>query len=234
MIDATDASFETDVLARSEQAVIVVDLWAPWCGPCKQLGPIIEKVVGETNGQAELVKINIDENPGAAQAFQVQSIPAVYAVKDRQVVDGFVGAQGEPAVKEFVDKLIDGAEPNEVDLLIEVGDEPSLRRVLELEPGHVEATQGIAHLLIDRGDNEAALAILETIPDTPEARHLKALARTGESKPADDIEARLDALLDQVKGNDEARQEFLDLLEVLGPDDERTGAYRRQLTARLF
>ncbi|MCP3913401.1 MAG: tetratricopeptide repeat protein [Actinomycetia bacterium] len=234
MIDATDASFETDVLARSEQAVIVVDLWAPWCGPCKQLGPIIEKVVAETNGQAELVKINIDENPGAAQAFQVQSIPAVYAVKDRQVVDGFVGAQGEPAVKEFVDKLLDGSEPSEVDLLVEAGDEVSLGRALELEPGHEAATQALALLFLDAGNNEAALEILETIPDTPEARHLKALARTGESTPADDIEARLEAILAVVKGDDEARREFVDLLEVLGPEDPRTGVFRRKLTAALY
>src|SRR5579872_4385434 len=89
VIDVTDATFEQDILARSEQVPVVVDLWAPWCGPCQTLGPIIETVVAETGGRVELAKINIDENPGAAQAFNVQSIPAVFALKDRKVVDSF-------------------------------------------------------------------------------------------------------------------------------------------------
>ena len=82
MADITDATFEADVLERSKQVAVVVDLWAPWCGPCKTLGPIIEKVIGETGGKVELAKVNVDENPQFSQAFQVQGIPAVYAVKE--------------------------------------------------------------------------------------------------------------------------------------------------------
>ena len=105
-IDVTDATFQTEVIDRSKTAPVVVDLWAPWCGPCRTLGPILEKVIDATDGKVVLVKVNVDENPGVSQAFQVQSIPAVYALKDGKVVDGFVGAQPEHVVEEFVANLL--------------------------------------------------------------------------------------------------------------------------------
>ena len=104
-MDVTDATFEAEVINRSAETPVVVDLWAPWCGPCKQLGPILEKVIGETQGKVVLAKVNVDENPGIAQAFQAQSIPAVHAIVDGRPVDSFIGAQGEEAVREFVNKL---------------------------------------------------------------------------------------------------------------------------------
>src|SRR5207237_8482671 len=116
MIDVTDDTFEQDVRERSERAPGVVDLWAPWCGPCRTLGPIIEKVVGATEGQVALVKVNVDENPRVAATFQVQSIPAVYALKDAKVVDGFIGALPEKSVAEFVDRL--APTETEVDRLV--------------------------------------------------------------------------------------------------------------------
>src|SRR3954447_22701073 len=104
-MDVTDSTFETAVLERSTEVPVVVDLWAEWCGPCRTLGPIIEKVVGETNGSVELVKVDVDSNPQISKAFRVQSIPAVYAIRDRQVVDSFIGALPEPAVREWVSRL---------------------------------------------------------------------------------------------------------------------------------
>ena len=113
-IDVTDATFETDVVEKSKTVPVVVDLWAPWCGPCRTLGPIIEKVVDATDGQVALVKVNVDENPAISQAFRVQSIPAVYALRDGQVVDGFVGAYPEHEVQRFVDSLLPTEAESEV------------------------------------------------------------------------------------------------------------------------
>ena len=129
-VDVTDASFETDVLERSLSATVVVDLWASWCGPCRVLGPILEKVVAETPG-VELVKIDVDANPRSAATFQVQSIPAVYAIRDRKVVDSFVGALPEPALRQWIAGL--NPAPSEVDRLVAAGDEASLRQALELD-----------------------------------------------------------------------------------------------------
>ena len=139
MADVTDATFERDVIERSKQVPVVVDLWAPWCGPCKTLGPIIEKVIADTGGQVELAKVNVDENPQVSQAFQVQSIPAVYALKDGKVVDGFVGAQPEAVVRKFVDTLLPTEEETEVQRLVRAGDAESLRRALDLEPDNPDA-----------------------------------------------------------------------------------------------
>jgi putative thioredoxin len=237
-LDVTDATFQTEVLERSKSTPVVVDLWAPWCGPCRQLGPILERVVGETQGKVVLAKVNTDDNPQVSAAFRVQGIPAVYALNDAKVVDGFVGAQGEAAVREFVDRLLPSAEDEKVAQLVEAGDEASLRNALDLRPDHHDAIVALAELLAARqgeGDADEAITLLERIPETAETRRVAALVRTGaEDRPADEITAQLDDLLDSVKADDEARQQFIDLLEVLGPDDPRTADYRKRLTARLF
>jgi putative thioredoxin len=234
-IDVTDATFQTDVLERSMTTPVVVDLWAEWCGPCKMLGPILETVVAETDGHVVLAKVDVDANPQVASAFRVQSIPAVFALSGGQVVDSFVGAQGEQAVREFVTRLLPTKEQTEVERLREIGDEVSLRAALELEPDDEGAIVDLAELLVGEERGEEALELLARIPETPETRRVAALARSGGAYTSDaDIEARLLVLLDSVKGDDDARQEFVDLLELLGPDDPRTGAYRRQLTSRLF
>jgi putative thioredoxin len=239
VIDVTDATFESEVVARSEQVPVIVDLWAPWCGPCRTLTPIIEKVVGETNGKAVLVKINIDENPQAAAAFRVQSIPAVYALRDGQVVNGFIGAQGEDAVRKFVEAVLPSETEEKVASLVAAGDETSLRTALELDPGNEVAVVALAELLVARGEGDEALALLERIPETAETRRVAALARVGDDfasngQVSPEVTGKLDALLDRVKEDEAARQEFVDLLELLGPEDPRTAQYRKALTSRLF
>ena len=235
MTDVTDATFEQDVLERSDQVPVVVDLWAPWCGPCRTLGPVIEKVVAATEGAVELVKVNVDENPRIAATFQVQSIPAVYAVRDRQVVDGFIGALPEAQVAAFVSRLAPA--PSEADQLVAAGDEESLRRALELQADHPGAVVALARLLVGKGEPEEALALLGRIPETAEARQVAAEARLASQSvevPADGVDSLLDALLPRVKDDEAARQEFLDLLETLPADDPRAGSYRRALASRLF
>ena len=235
-IDVTDQTFETEVMARSEATPVVVDLWAPWCGPCRTLGPLLEKVVDATGGRVVLAKVNTDENPQVAAAFQVQSIPAVYGVRDRAVVGGFVGARGEREVQAFVDELQPSEEDEALAALVAAGDEGSLRQALELRPDHPEAVLALATLLAADDRGEEALELLARLPESPETRHVAALARQGAegAVEAGDVEARLEGLLDRVKGDDAARQEFLDLLELLGPDDPRTATWRKALTARLF
>ena len=232
-IDVTDATFDTEVMERSRSTPVVVDLWAEWCGPCRTLTPILEKVVDATGGKVTLAKVNVDENPAISQAFRVQSIPAVYALKNGQVVDGFLGAQPENAVQQFIDSLLPTEEETAVAELIAAGDEGSLRIALQLEPGNEDAIVALAEMLVDRGDAEEALALLERIPESDRTRRVAARARVGDA-PDDDHDATLTALLDRVKTDDEARQQFVDILELMGPDDPRTAAYRRQLTARLF
>ncbi|HZU73971.1 MAG TPA: tetratricopeptide repeat protein [Acidimicrobiales bacterium] len=235
VIDVTDATFEQEVLLRSDEVPVVVDLWAPWCGPCKTLGPILERVVGATDGAVRLAKVNVDDNPNVAAAFRVQSIPAVYALRNRQVVDSFIGALPEPAVAAWVAKLAPA--PSEADMLVQAGDEASLRRALELEPDHPGGVVALAELLVGRGETEDALNLLARVPETAEVRRVAALARLGgqaELPSNDGLESRIETLLDRVKDDDAARQEVVDLLEALGPEDPRTARYRRALTARLF
>jgi len=239
MVDVTDATFEEEVLRRSSEVPVVVDLWAPWCGPCKTLGPIIERVVEATGGAVALAKVNVDENPSISGSFQVQSIPAVFALKDGKVVDAFIGALPEASVAEFVAKLTPA--PSEADLLVtegvESGTEAPLRQALELQPDHPGAIGALAAQLIKQGDSEGAIALLGRIPETPDTRLLLAEARLASQQVDVEgvaVEELLDGLLDRVRGDDEARQEFLDLLETLGPDDPRTSEYRKALAARLF
>ncbi len=232
-IDVTDATFQTEVIDRSLSVPVIVDLWAPWCGPCKTLGPILEKVVDATGGQVVLVKVDTDQNPAVAQAFQVQSIPAVYALKDGKVIDGFTGAYPEHVVQQFVDGLLPSEGEQTIAALLAEGTEGAFRAVLELDPANEEAIIGLAELLIARGENEQALAFLARIPEDDRTRVVAAKARL-QLAPDDDYDATLTALLDKVKGDDEARQQFVDILELMGPNDPRTAAYRRQLTARLF
>lgn len=232
-IDVTDATFQTDVIERSLTTPVVVDLWATWCGPCQTLGPILDKVVGETNGQVELVKVDIDANPGVAQAFRVQSIPMVVAFQDGQPVDAFMGAQGEHEVREFVQRLLPSAADTRLAALIAAGDEASLRLALESDPGNEDAIVALAEMLVARGDADEALALLERIPETDRTRLVAAKARV-HIAPDDDYNDRLGGLLDRVKDDDDARQEFIDILELMGPADPRTAPWRKQLTARLF
>lgn len=179
--DVTTASFRTDVIAASMQGPVLVDFWAPWCGPCKQLTPIIEKAVNAAGGRVKLVKMNIDEHPSIAGQLGIQSIPAVIAFKDGQPVDGFMGALPETQVAAFIERVAGKGAPGGqlADALAaakearEAGDAQTAAdiysAVLEQAPDNIDAIAGLAELLFEAGDSAAAEQILATAPDDPKA-----------------------------------------------------------------
>lgn len=232
-VDVTDATFQAEVIERSMHTTVVVDLWAPWCGPCKTIGPILERVINATNGQVVLAKVNVDENPQISQMFQIQSIPAVYALRNGEVADGFVGAHPEHVIEEFVAALMPSEQSQLIEQLLAVGDEPSLRQALSLDGGNEDVIVALGDLLVEQGHGEEALALLARVPESERTRKVAAAARLSQ-RPDDDFEAQLDALLDQVKTDDDARQQYVDILEIMGLEDPRTAPYRKRLTARLY
>ena len=232
-IDVTDATFQREVIDKSMIFPVIVDLWAPWCGPCKTLGPILEKLVAATKGQVILAKVDVDQCPQIAQAFQAQSIPAVYAMKDGKILDGFVGAQSEHVVEQFIKNLLPETVVVDVKELLARGDEESLRKALEAEPTNELVVIALAELLIARKDCMAALEILKTIPETDRIKTVGAAARLA-FVPVDDYDKQLTELLTRVKTDDEAKQQYLETLQKMGPNDPRTGEYRKKLTTKLF
>lgn len=234
MIDVTDATFATDVLERSRSVPVVVDLWATWCGPCTVLGPILERVVGETGGAVELAKVDVDANPQIARAFQVQSIPAVFALRDGQVVDSFVGALPEAQVRAFVEGLAPGA--TLVDRLVTAGDEASLREALALDPTNADAAVALGDFLRREDRLDEAEALLEPFAHLVEAKTVLSrvrLQRQGVSLEGD-LDLTLEHLLEQSATSPEAKDHLLEVLDALGPEDPRYVSFRRRLASRLY
>jgi putative thioredoxin len=234
VIDATDENFATVAIDRSNEVAVVVDLWAEWCGPCKTLGPLLEKVVSETNGKVELVKVDVDANPRVAETFRVQSIPAVFALKDGAIVDGFVGAVPEREIRDFIERLAPGA--TEVDQLAEQGDETSLREALDKDPTNPDVAAQLGQLLVDSGRYDEALSLLTPLPTTLPVKTVLARAKLAQSgvNLTGDVELTLEHLLSQAKTDPSARANLLEVLDALGPDDPRYVAYRRRLASLLY
>ena len=213
---------------------VVVDLWAEWCGPCKTLGPIIEKVIGETGGAVELAKVDVDTNPEIARAFNVQSIPAVFAIHEGKIVDSFVGALPESAVREFVEKLAPGT--SKVDQLVDVGDEASLRAALELDATNIDAAVALGDLLRRADRLDEADEVLKPFENVVAAKTILArirLQRGGVSLDGD-LDLTLEHLLEQSSSATSAKDSLLEILDALGPGDPRYVSYRRKLASRLY
>ena len=238
IIDVTDATFEAEVLQRSMTTPVVVDLWAEWCGPCKTLTPILEKVVGEAHGRVVLAKVDVDANPQVAQAFQVQSIPSVFAIDKGQVVGNFMGAQPEAQVRTFVGELMGDAVGDEVSALLARGDEESLRKAIELDPSSKPARALLARFLMEQERLAEAIEVLEATPEPdPDIEAMLEVVRSAAVPPGrvGEIEARLGELLGSVKGDDDARAEFLTLLEELATGNPTAAAdWRKRLSTQLF
>ncbi len=234
MTDVSDATFASAVLERSANVPIVVDLWASWCGPCRTLGPIIEKVVGETNGAVELVKVDVDANPEISQAFRVQSIPAVYAIHHGQIVDSFVGALPEAAVRDFVSRLAPGT--TEVERLLDAGDEESLRSAVELDPASVEAAVALGEFLREADRLDEAEKLLTPFAHVVAAKTVLARVRLerGGVSLGGDLDLTLEHLLEQSTTSEESRAHLLEVLDALGPEDPRYVSFRRRLASRLY
>jgi putative thioredoxin len=258
VIEATDENFERVVVEGSKERPVVVDLWAEWCGPCKTLGPILEKVAAEREGAFLLAKLDVDANPMVASTFGVQSIPTVIAFRDGQPVTGFVGAYPEPAVNEFVDSLL----PTDADLAAEearavadAGDvdaaEAGFREALEKDPDNAEARIGLGRILAERGEVEAARELVRPLVPDPEAERVMSIARVrdwasvegpGTLASAKRLAAHgkwrdaLDAMLGALQGDDRdaAREAMVDVFAVLGDDDPLVQEYRRRLASALF
>jgi putative thioredoxin len=248
--DVTEQEFQQKVVERSKQVPVVVDFWAEWCGPCRTLGPALEKAVSARKGEIELAKLDTDRNPRIAQEFQIASIPAVKAFKDGKVVAEFIGAIPPARIEEFLNEIV----PSEADRLAESGDEESLRKALEVDPRHAQAAIGLGRLLLARGDAGEAGELLKAFPHDFIADGLAAraeLSASGNGAGADELQGAFAAwdegdsetALEKLQSalaseQDPARKDLLRRVMVaifteLGADHPLAREHRRRLAAAL-
>jgi putative thioredoxin len=239
--DVSDADFDERVLRRSSEVPVLVDFWADWCQPCHMLAPVLGRAVDAHRGKVELAKLDVDSNQATAARYGVRSLPTVKAFRDGRVATEFTGAQPPRTVERFVESLV----PSEADSLVESGDEASLRRALELEPGHPVARRELGRVLLRRGETDEALELLEGAPADFVAAGLAARARLGDDSelaPAfeawdEDDHARalelLQAALADPDRRDLVRRVMVAIFTDLGPEHPLAREHRRRLSAAL-
>ncbi len=260
VIEVGDDDFVERVIEESKQRPVVVDFWAAWCGPCRTLGPLLEKVAEEHEGEFLLAKLDVDANPYVSSQFRIQSIPNVWAFVDGRPVDQFIGAYPEPQVREFIERLL----PTEADQeaaeaaeAAQAGDpevaERGLREALEADPSNRSALLGLGRILAERGDAEEARRLLQPLVPDAEAGRLLARLRVadwaalsdgspltqakrmaGEGRYREALDGLLGAVTYSPDDRDAAREAMLDVFAVLGDDDSLVREYRSKLAAALF